>query len=249
MSSSLAGGRPLERFLEMTTFRRADGRKVSPSESPSGQPSRGRRDGARRGGRALGPRRAWRQGADQRRAGPRRRRRRVYLNRQSPRLRGFRRRTPGLDGATYPPQDSFRVSSQLTLPYPKDLPPAGAKSSRVAAVSSPVPGDLLAPGVHVRPGQFPSRTGVAVPEAAVHEDDHLLTPPCEVRFARYGAEMPSPPGYAMVLEQGQELQFRRLVAAPANPGHEFGTRQTSERGHLGTRSAHPGRHATARRRA
>ena len=81
-----------------------------------------------------------------------------------------------------------------------------------------------------------------MPEATIDEDDHLLMPPSEVRFARHGAQMPSPPGYVMLLEEGQELQFCRLVAASANPGHELGPRQPSKRGHLDTRSADPGGH-------
>ena len=63
----------------------------------------------------------------------------------------FDREIPGLDGTTYPPQNSFRVSSQLTFPYPKNHPTAGAESPRVAAVSLPIPGHLLTPSVYVRP--------------------------------------------------------------------------------------------------
>ena len=66
-------GRPCEQLQEVISVRRADGREVSLSEFPLTQLLGARRDGAGRGGRALGPRRTQRQNADQRHADPCRR--------------------------------------------------------------------------------------------------------------------------------------------------------------------------------
>ena len=68
-------GRPPEQLLEVATFCRADGREASLREFPLAQWLSTRRDGARRGDRALGPRRAQRPDADQRHADRRRRQR------------------------------------------------------------------------------------------------------------------------------------------------------------------------------
>jgi hypothetical protein len=66
-----------------------------------------------------------------------------------------------------------------------------------------------------------------VPKTAVHENRDLQRVKYEVGSSEHGT-MSSPAAHAVTAQENHQGEFRILVAAPANPRHDFGAFRLGE---------------------
>ena len=107
------------------------------------------------------------------------------------------------------------------FPYAKDAPACPAHGAVHQPIAGLVAGELLFPERRIALG-LGSVFGTAVPETAVHEYGQPFPPEYEIRLAK-DFLIPPPAGNFVPAKKFRQRDFCVLVAASANPRHDFRT--------------------------
>jgi hypothetical protein len=131
--------------------------------------------------------------------------------------------------ASQPINARVRRITKRAFPYSKDGPSSYSQLPGGSPVSSLGVSDFFLPRSGIGPWHNVLTTVMAVPEAAVDKEGHLLTRPREIRFAGQ-RQVTSPTLQARPAQQMHHPDLRRLVTGTPDAGHEFRTRQVAKRG-------------------